>query len=278
MIDLYRFVKEEHLESFLNGDLYMSSLGYFWSHGFEGQNDIFEGVCEAQDPQTTQIQEPVRSAIKGSVLFRMNAYQYCNMLCFYKHKVDLKRKQTTVFGKEMKEFGDYAIRILDPEIFITRLQMYAEDRDDYFLAGSVHYHRRDEVTDQLDCFDKMQKYAAQNEWRVAYVSDFKKKQDIAKNNPTSTFEEALTVKIGDIRSLTEVYKVDNLIASPLNVYRGFKIVDTISGEDEKLFSDVGLPHSTPWYEDEYHGWGDRATFQNKVMELDGGRMGLMFSI
>ena len=33
----------------------MSSLGYFWTHGFEGQSDIFEGVCEAHDPAISQI-------------------------------------------------------------------------------------------------------------------------------------------------------------------------------------------------------------------------------
>ena len=208
----------------------------------------------------------------------MDAYQYCNLLCFYKHKVDPKRKQTTVFGKDMKEFGDYAIRILDPELLITRMQLFAEARNDYFLAGSVHYHRRDEVSEQLDCFDKMQRYAAQKEWRVAYLSDFKKKQDIAKENPTHTYEEPIIVKIGDVRNITEVYKVDDLIASPLDVYRGFKIVDQISAEEETLFSSLGLPHSTPWYADEYHGWGNRGTFQNKVMELDGGKVRLMFSI
>ena len=278
MVDLYKFVKGEYLESFLKGDLYMSSLGYFWMSGFEGQMDFFEGICKAQNPAASQIQEPVRSAIKGSILYRQDSYQYCNLLCFYKHKYDLKRRETTIFEPEMMAFGDYAVRILDPQILVTRLQMHAEKRDDYFLAGSVHYQRRDVVSEYMDCFDKMQQYAGQKEWRIAYLNNFKEKQSIVDNNPTTIYKESLIIKIGDLRSITKVYKVEDLVASPLNVYRGFKIVDQINSEDSNQFNSLGLPHEKPWYADAYYGWSDRGTFQNKVMELDGGKSRIMFSV
>lgn len=48
MVDLYRFMMKSHAESFMAGEIYMSSLGYFWNNGFESQQDIDEGTVEMQ--------------------------------------------------------------------------------------------------------------------------------------------------------------------------------------------------------------------------------------
>ena len=74
-----------------------------------------------------------------------------------------------------------------------------------------------------------------------------------------------------------MYKTKDLITSPLNVYHGFKIVDQINSEDSNRFNSLGLPYEKPWYADAYYGWGDRGIFQNKVMDLDGGKSRIMFS-
>ena len=38
------FANRQYLNDFLSGQLYMNTLDYFWSKGFEEQKDIFEGV------------------------------------------------------------------------------------------------------------------------------------------------------------------------------------------------------------------------------------------
>ena len=104
---LIRFTSSRFVESYLRGELYLSSLSSFWdiSQGkipYESnlnaeeiaeiikstptnRQDFSEGVI-AQIPRTSisHVFGPVKAHIIHDVRFRLSAYKYCNLLCFFR--------------------------------------------------------------------------------------------------------------------------------------------------------------------------------------------------
>lgn len=85
MLELIRFTSGPHAEEFMAGRLYMSSLGYFWNNGFEGQQDMLEGTAWMQDPKESHFPKEWQSALCASIMVRAEAFQLCNLLCFHRH-------------------------------------------------------------------------------------------------------------------------------------------------------------------------------------------------
>ena len=83
MLELIRFTSGSHAEEFMVGRLYMNSLGFFWSNGFEGQRDMLEGVAQMQDPKDSLFSEECQNALCASVMIHAEAFQFCNLLCFH---------------------------------------------------------------------------------------------------------------------------------------------------------------------------------------------------
>lgn len=104
---LIRFTSSEFADSYLRGELYLSSLSSFWdiSQGKipYGKNltaeeiaeiikntptdrqDFSEGVI-AQIPRTniSEMFSTMKNYIIHDVRFRLSAYKYCNLLCFFR--------------------------------------------------------------------------------------------------------------------------------------------------------------------------------------------------
>ena len=126
VVDLYKFMRREYLQSFLDGQLYLNSIGFFWSHGFEKQSDFFEGASEMGSSCNMPFPDNLKKNIKGSVVYRLNAYKYWNVLCFYKQEYDPVKKQVLRVDKRMKPFGDVAVRIKYLNSFVDRVEDYAK--------------------------------------------------------------------------------------------------------------------------------------------------------
>ncbi len=281
MVDLYKFMRREYLQSFLDGQLYLNSIGFFWSHGFEKQSDFYEGASEMGSSCNMPFPDNLKKNIKGSVVYRLNAYKYCNVLCFYKQEYDPVKKQVLRVDKRMKPFGDVAVRIKYLNSFVDRVEDYAKaQKDDYCLSGPVNYHRRDENIETLDCFDKMMAFSWQKEWRIVYLKDYSKLREAGRQHPEASFEYPATINVGDLRDIVEVYETKDIMASPLNIYRGYKIVKSI--EPQLYQQEPLIPESVIQERDfeaqYYRGWGDRHTFRDKVADIDGGYRNIMFSI
>ena len=104
---LIRFTSNRYADSYLRGELYLSSLSTFWdiSQGkipYENnlsaeeiaeiikntptdRQDFSEGVI-AQIPRThiSHVFGPMKDYVIHDVRFRLSAYKYCNLLCFFR--------------------------------------------------------------------------------------------------------------------------------------------------------------------------------------------------
>lgn len=279
MVDLYRFMRKEFAESFLKGKIFMSSLGYFWENGFESQKDFNEGTVQMQSPGQSPFPQDLRSAIKGSVRYRLEAYKYCNLLCMVMHHYNTQQRQTEKFDNRMRQHGEYAVRIIDIEEFLNRVFQKAKAQGDYCLAGPMNYLSYDTVRDRTDCFDKLLRFAWQKEWRIAYIHDIERLKRLAEEDPIRTYKEPYTLDIGDISDIAEIVSAKDIFDTPQNIYKGYKVVDKI---DPMVWPDqlkhMGMPAPYQWSASDYLGWGDRPSFQNKVIEIDGGKQRLAFDI
>lgn len=60
------------------------------------------------------------------------------------------------------------------------------------------------------------------------------------------------------------------------IYRVVDHVDLMVWPKE--LARIGMPKPYQWDADSYTGWGDRASFQNKVIEIDGGKQRMGFNV
>lgn len=279
MVDLYRFMRKDFAESFLEGNIYMSALGYFWANGFESQQDFNEGTVQMQAPQQSPFPQALRSVIKGSVRYRLETYKYCNLLCMVMHHYNTQKKQTEWFDERMRNYGEYAVRIFDVEEFLNRVFERAKAQGDYCLAGPVNYLSLDTVRDGTDCFDKLLPFAWQKEWRIVYIHDQERLKRLAAEDPIRTYEEPYTLQIGDIADIAEIVSAKDIFDTPQNIYKGYKVVKHV---DPMIWPNelkrIGMPAPYQWSATSYRGWGDRPSFQNKVIEIDGGKQRLGFDV
>lgn len=193
------FDNRRFLEEFLSGQLYMNTLDYFWSNGFEEQKDIFEGVvCTVPVKDFEGFTVDFQSVQACDYRFRAEGYRYCNILCFYKinffvNAPFIHYKCNTDMGK----FGRFVAYIANEREFLRRVESAASREKYQVLCGDVRYHnlmlngkpghlgnqmhlmmkdrfftieelqRRGFSISKRDCFDKGAQYQNQNEWRIA---------------------------------------------------------------------------------------------------------------
>lgn len=270
MLELYRFTTAKHVESLLAGNLYMSSLGYFWNNGFEGQKDTFEGVVQMQDPKKSPLAKEVQEVLSSSVMIRADAFQYCNLLCFCRNFYNPRTGMRSTFDSCIREFGEYAIRITDPDSFFNRVHAKAEQQGDVCISGPVTYRKFDEVVEQTDCFDKLEQFYYQKEWRIAYLHKPERLKALARKRAKSNsslgpyYEEPYMLHLGRLDDIAEIVETRTLFESP-----------------EKLFGTrVFTQENLLWKATDaaFSGWGDRSAFRNKVLSLNEGKCAPIFTI
>lgn len=281
MYDLIRFFdKKEYAEIFLKGQLYMNSLGYFWANGFQDQQDLFEGTVSFVDPHNTLLPDDLTKHIIGSVMNRLEAMKYCNLLCMVRHGYDPVRKQVERINPLMKNFGKYAIIVKNLEVFVNRVyDAMVSKKDCYGLMGPVSYHRRDEILARSDCFDKLNRFSWQNEWRIVWLNNYKHLKEIAKADPNATYEVACTLDIGDNSDIAEIYESKVLFENIQAIYPGYREVNKIfENKKARELVNSGIPAVYDIFCDSFIGWSPRRSFLQKIMEIDGGKYKPLFSI
>lgn len=296
MISLIRFFeKEEYLNDFLDGHLYMNSIGHFWKFGQpHPQDDLFEGVFESvaafelDRKYGTDLSGSFGSHIMLPVMNRLEGFQFVHILCFYMHEYDPELKLVTKIPTSIKGLGKYAIRIRDVQSFVDILFKKIRKENLYGLMGPITYRHPNEEIEYTDCFDKNITHMDEHEWRFALIPDFEKAKNEAVVLRHANVEKALEkmplvydqhiyFEVGDLRKLAEVVDADKLISDPGKTYgRDYKKVDRLPykwEERKKLLEDfyrMGLPIPYQAYPEQYVGWGSRAAFRDKVMEIDNG--------
>ncbi len=301
MISLIRFFEEEqYLNDFLNGNLYMNSIGHFWKLiDPNPQDDLYEGVFEtiSADEHDYRYGMNVNGDFGDHLLFpaknRLDGFQFVHILCFYMHEYDPGLKLVTRVPDSIKGLGKYAIRITDVQSFVDLLFDKIKNEGLYGLMGPITYRQPSEELKYMDCFDKNITHMDEHEWRFALIPDFEKaKKEAAELRLVNAknadgwfplvYDKNIYFEVGDLRELAEVVDAEELISNPRKIYGSdYKNVDRLpyKWEDRKiLFEDchkAGLPITYQAYPDQYLGWYSRKAFRDKIMEIDSGVKSLL---
>lgn len=281
------FSTKKYAEMFKDGKLYMNSLSFFWENGFEEQRDLYEGISDTLDKSKISFPIDVSQIISGDVMFRLEAYRYCNLYCFY--RVDISDElfwnagTTSVFpdtrairlpDKSMESFGEYVGIVKNERKFVQRV-LAAIDKDWFCVTGDVRYKERKGVlksishgmdmasrdlysasrwlrggtnrTSAKDCFDKTKDYEEQKEWRICLFRN--RKED--------------TPYILDVGDLSDI--VDIIASKEVRKY----LIDKYS---PCLDAEVLPQYSV------FDGNVTRKELKEKLYEYDGGLGRLMFVI
>lgn len=176
---LIRYTDSQYAKSYLTGDLYLSSLSRFWDlrPGITGQNDFSEGIS-AQLPNDVlsetlgkEFVEAFGQHLIHDARFRIEAYGYCNLLCFYRIdaidttgsvKIDTRyislvksnpllnnrlKHVVQIPDDSMNNFGDTVIIVKDETKFIERVISAIKKIGGECVIGDVRYHR---IKDRVD--------------------------------------------------------------------------------------------------------------------------------
>lgn len=290
MYSLIRFFNEkDHVKQFLEGDIYMNSIGHFWKIGIEPQNDFTEGTVEVMAPEELKKQHDldIRSAFGDHILLpvmsRLETYKFVHILCFMMHEYDQEHREVLRVNSWMKNMGKYAVRIMNVQEFVDRLYDKLRSNKQFGLMGPLSYHSPHVKSCYRDCFDKTTRNAREKEWRFALIPDYDKAKILAEQDVDGTYvyDEHISYPIGNLRDIAEEIDVDILLKNPGNLYkddgRAYKVVDkmTVPAEDrkkqlERIHEALGLPISYQAYPWQYVGWSSREGFREKVIDLGGG--------
>lgn len=241
------FEKKSYQEEFVKGKFYLSSLSAFTKTYAErglikaaaqgdkyakiilekqrnkSQRDVLEGTIASIPPsRVTELLDDMRKAMCTDVMIRALGYDYCNVMCFCKMEY---RRQIVEGGMklawnepDMKDFGEYAIIVKNPQEFIRRIDVAVCNQNYQYICGDVNYHpmtlngraikikhsmtlgleKSIKIEDFLqrskridyDAFDKCDSYKSQNEWRIAI------------NNGVAD-EQPLRIDVGDLSDIVE---------------------------------------------------------------------------
>lgn len=232
---LIRFVDNlEYAEQFLSGEIYMNSIGFFWENGFEDQKDSYEGISHIVNKDSVnEIPQDLLDVLCYDLSIKSNAFRFANICSFYRLSIDKEKKLIELPSSKIDLFGSYSVLISNREQFINRVLKAVKINPDYdVIMGDIRYHKRKVKSDlefinhsidiQLqsidreeflknnkisgirDCFDKLNKFSYQNEWRIClsrnikntnhYILNIGDISDIAHIVPTSKLRESVLIK------------------------------------------------------------------------------------
>jgi len=296
MFSLIRFFEEkEYVNDFLNGDLYMNSIGHFWTMGQQNpQDDFLEGTTETLSAEAIknkygmELPESFSSNTLIPVMNRVEGYQFVHILCFYLHEYDAALKLATRIPRFIKGLGKYAVKIDDVQAFVNILfkNIYREHL--YGLMGPIEYKDLTEEYEYMDCFNKYKTHQDEHEWRFALIPDFEKAKEEAQKlryenlnknpaMPVSRYDKSIYFKVGDLRHIAQIVDADLLIQDAGKVYgEDYKTVDelTIPWDERRKYIELlqskRIPVSYQAYPEQYVGYGPREAFREKVLEIDSG--------
>lgn len=196
------FSSYQYAKMFQDGQIYMNTLSWFWDNGFDDQRDMFEGITASVDKQ--RLLPPYwNHLIKGDILFRLDAYRFCNLACFYRVDIaddynlgDLLNTspvyRINLPDPAMNRFGNTVAIIKDEQELLRRF-LCALEHDWFCISGDVIYQpypgcpkgsggnthwgsiehypiSKLPLTSSLptlkDCFVKHLHYMPQHEWRI----------------------------------------------------------------------------------------------------------------
>lgn len=294
--DLIRFTSAKYVNDFLDGKIYMNSIGYFIENGFEDQKDYFEGVSYYEDPNTSEFaqryDDRLKAALTGDIAWVNEGSKYCNVACFY--KLNRYKNQVELVNSDIFSFGEVAIHIFDVHQFLERvIRATGKRKDFYWCAGNVNYYNPDNTNVRnhvLDCFCKTQKHSYQREWRIAVLNQYSTLKQLAEDAIEAgyiNYTRPFVLEIGVIRDIARSIPADELSKNQAKFFpkqtmvKKMKPIKRLTPKEVEMLLSNGIRLSRNELEGAY--WGNcgnypRIGFDNYIDQLANGYMRPMLSV
>lgn len=212
------FEKKEYLNDFLNGTLYMNTVGFFQKEDEDNDNssvyDKYEGTSVHWQPNQVEMQFNdiviTPNDLAGPIVIQTKAFDNFNIFCMYAissgNFKELNDDNYEEFINSLRmdeknsEFGKFCV-IVNYSTFLERVKQAVIKNNFYMKANLIDYYNVDEFTGSFSgieaLFHKKSQFAYQNEYRI--VIDNK-----IKDNQAYCFE------IGDISDICSISSIDEI--------------------------------------------------------------------
>ena len=200
-----KITDKQWADSLQDGSVFMRSLHHYgsWSivertqagdqqmkSGVQG--DVGEGIVRRVDPKIgdeyfNRFDPKVRALMQDCFYIDENIFQYCKVFCMYGLTYMIPEKRYQKPDERIREFGDTAVIILNPNEFLKR------------VLQALDYYG------PLDEFCKSVSFAWQNEMRMRVALLNPESKKLIQNT------DNITVNIGDIRDISVQIPVEDLI-------------------------------------------------------------------
>lgn len=165
---MLKILKEEHLEEFLNGNIYMNSAGYFKTLDSADivRSDQYEGLESARQVKELSIKYstgkwiPIEGIINPLTFYNKESLNF-NMFCMYMFSDEIIDE----YNKENDKFGDRFVLIRDLEEFIIRFKNSARILGRDCSNGPIEYVSHVTHDGAMGPFRKFDSFSYQNEYR-----------------------------------------------------------------------------------------------------------------
>lgn len=208
---LIKFKNKEIIDSLQNGILYLNSLKWFRDYENEVGDiivgDSYEGMLHINEGKLVMKETGEVFDLNDALIptTSSNAYVYC--MTYINPKVE-NFEFNDAQKKEIKEFGDTALLILDSDEFIKRVMSAAEKKGYKIYFNCVNYY--DENIDVVNvwvslfqgshniAFWKRKSYEHQQEFRFVIVDE-------------ECVDDHIELEIGDIRDISKVLGTEQIL-------------------------------------------------------------------
>lgn len=236
--EYFKIIDTAFIQSLLEGNLYMNSLGYFreLESGTEkgrnkAQKDPMEGVCGTIPKNRLRqfgfhFSKDLLDIMGDHVTLLSDNYGYNNLFCLYRLQIDEDIKTIQRPSRQLVDFNDegraqkVVVRFRDSEEFLRRLEMalhtaLAEQTVEYAIYGGVTYDNAWISADgpgTRSAFHKDPAYSYQEEWRLCILR-------------REWIDEAISFPIGNLTELCEVMPLEQFLDHLDQIYPGYTLVE-----------------------------------------------------
>lgn len=197
------FDKVEHAEEFLSGKIRMMSLEYYRKKEADGngRKDKYEGAQKLWQGEHTKVKigDIEISGKDGllSIVLRSNEHEQDTKICCCT-LLDINESGINI--ESIKKFNlPYCIIFTNPDEFLLKYKKAAQGLN--WRTGKVSFFDDKTYNGDLNEFMKSKSFEWQNEFRLALTKN--------ENNP-------FYLEIGDIHSIAQLYKTEELIEKLTN--------------------------------------------------------------
>lgn len=218
------FKKQQYMDDFLNGNLYMNCLGFFKKveDAENTQFDSKEAIKSYLQPDDLQIVIKYRDQVinldkkdlAGPLIIQNHGYNNLKIMCFYTPFIDYtdlegSQKNLKITDKMKKDFGEHVILIKDFAEFYKRLETAVNIHNDIntCIYKKVDYFPdtfHGSFDDEEIPFKKHESFTFQKESRIVIRTE---QHD----------ENPLVLKLGDIRDICLSFTVEQFNEIELSI-------------------------------------------------------------